>query len=112
MSHLLARVGSCGIEKGAGIRVGTPTYDGSPVITYSCISGIRSQYEVHVISNYESNGQHGIGQTRTTGITVVNFNVHGNSSIPLALVFTSYEPVNWILNVPSGVVIETVLLVG
>ena len=102
----------CEIEEEAGIHVGTPAYEGSSQTTYSCVSGVRSQYEVHVISNYESDGQHGFGQTRTTGTTDVNLNVDGSGSIPLVLVFVSYEPVNWRLQVPSGVVIDTVLLVS
>ena len=112
MSHLIARVGGCEIQEGADIRVGTPTYDGSSQTTYSCVSGVHSQYEVHVISNYESDGQHGFGQTRTTGTTDVNLNVNGSGSVPLVLVFVSYEPVNWRLQVPSGVVIDTVLIVS
>ena len=112
MSHLIARVGGCEIEEGAGIRVGTPAYDGSSQTTYSCVSGVRSQYEVHVISNYESDGQHGFGLTSTTGTTDVNLNVDGSGSVPLVLVFVSYEPVNWRLQVPSGVVIDTVLIVS
>ena len=114
MPHLIARVGCCEVEEGANdvVAVGTPTYDGSSQTSYTCISGVRSQYEVHVISNHESNGQHGFGQTRTTGTTDVNVNVDGNGSIPLVLVFVSYEPVNWILQVPNGTVIDTVLLVS
>ena len=48
---------------------GTPTYDGTSETTYSCVSGVHSQYEVHVISNYESDGQHGFGHTHITGTT-------------------------------------------
>ena len=114
LPHLIARVGCCEVEEGANdvVAVGTPTYDGSSQTSYTCISGVRSQYEVHVISNHESNGQHGFGQTRTTGTTDVNLNVDGNGNIPLVLVFVSHEPVNWRLQVPSGTVIDTVLLVS
>ena len=45
-------------------------------------------------------------------LTDVNVNVDGSGSIPLVLVFVSYEPVNWILQIPSGVVIDTVMLVS
>ena len=71
------------------------------------------QYDVHVIGNYESNGRHGFGLERTTGTTNVNISVSGSNqgTKPLILVFVSYEPVRWILNIPSGVVIERVLLV-
>ena len=110
--YMIARVACCEVEEGDDLHIGTAAYEGSSQTTYSCVSGVRSQYEVHVISNYESNGQHGFGQTRTTGITDVNLNVDGNGSIPLVLVFVSYEPVNWILQIPSGVVIDTVMLVS
>ena len=69
-------------------------------------------YDVHVISNYESDGSHGFRRTRTTGTTNVDVRVTGDGSKPLILVFVSYEPVRWILSVPQGVVIERVLLVG
>ena len=45
-------------------------------------------------------------------LTDVNVNVNGSGSIPLVLVFVSYEPVNWMLQIPSGVVIDTVMLVS
>ena len=79
LPHLIARVGCCEVEEriNGTVAVGTPTYDGSFETTYSCVSGVRSQYEVHVISNYESNGHHGFGQTHTAGTTDVNVNVDG-----------------------------------
>ena len=70
------------------------------------------QYDVHVISNNESNRRR-FGMERTTGTANVNITVSGSNqgTKPLILVFVSYEPVRWILNIPSGVVIERVLLV-
>ena len=69
-------------------------------------------YDVHVISNYESDGSHGFGVTSTSGTTNVDVRVTGNGSKPLILVFVSYEPIRWILSVPQGVIIDRVLLVG
>ena len=66
-----------------------------------------------MIGNYESsNGRHGFGIPRVAGDTYVNVNVIGNSSKQLILVFTSYEPVNWRLSLPSGVVVNRILIVS
>ena len=97
-------VDGCNIEMGAHTSVGTPTYGGTSQTTYSCInSNGNCNYDVHVIGNYESNGH--------TGTTNVYISVSGEGTKPLILVFESYEPVNWILSIPSGVIIQRVLLV-
>ena len=73
----------------------------------------NSNYEVHVIGNYESsNGQHGFNIQRQAGDTYVNLTVGGQSSRPLILVFVSYEPVIWRLSVPRGVEINRVIVVS
>ena len=111
--NLIDKSGECHIEKGSSTRVGTPTFGGASRTTYSCVANENCRYDVHVIGNYESNGRHGFGLERTTGTTNVNISVSGSNqgTKPLILVFVSYEPVRWILNIPSGVVIERVLLV-
>ena len=67
-------------------------------------------YEVHVIGNYKSSS--GSNSPRVAGVTDVTLSVSGESSRPLILVLTSYEPVRWRLSVPSGVVIDKVILVN
>ena len=106
--------GECHIEQGSSTSVGTPTFEGISQTTYSCVANENCQYDVHVINNYESNGRHGFGIQRTTGRTNVNFRVSGpnEGTKPLILVFVTYEPVTWVLNIPSGVVIERILLVS
>ena len=91
--------------------MGTPTYTGSAQRTYSCVASDNCNYDVHVIANYESNGRHGFGIHRTTGYTSVNLAVTGTSTKPLILVFVSYEPVQWTLTIPTGVVIDRIILV-
>ena len=106
-----AKVDGCNIELGADSSVGTPTYEGNSQTTYSCVnSDDNCNYDVHVIGNYESNGHTGF-RVHNTGTTNVYISVSGEGTKPLILVFESYEPVNWILSIPSGVVIERVLLV-
>ena len=106
----LAASGSCRVQQGAS-SVGTPTFEGQPQITYSCIANENCNYDVHILGNYEGNGHLGF-RIHHTGNTTVNIRVSGQGSKPIVLVFVSYEPVNWILNIPSGVVIERVLLVS
>ena len=42
----------------------------------------------------------------------VNIVSHGRPARPLVLVLGSYEPVNWILHVPSDITISKVILVS
>ena len=102
--------GNCRITQGASVRVGTPTYTGRAQTTYSCVANDNCNYDVHVIANYESNGHTGF-RVHNTGNTGVNLRVTGTSTKPLILVFVSYEPVRWTLSIPSGVVIDRVILV-
>jgi len=110
LEHPAAIVGSCHITQGASVRVGTPTYTGKSQTTYSCVANDNCNYDVHVIANYESNGHSGF-RIHNTGNTNVNLAVTGTSSKPLILVFVSYEPVNWTLTIPTGVVIDRIILV-
>ena len=105
-----AASGSCRVQQGA-TSIGTPTFRGQPQTTYSCIADENCNYDVHIVGNYEGNGHLGF-RIHHTGNTSVNIRVSGEGSKPLVLVFVSYEPVNWILNIPSGVVIDQVLLVS
>ena len=110
---MIDKSGKCHIEVGSSIKVGTPTFRGASQTTYSCVAqNDNCEYDVHVISNYEGNGAHGHGIERTTGTTTVNVVSGPNQGTkPLILVFVSYEPVMWILNIPNRVMIERVLLV-
>ena len=91
--------------------MGTPTFEGRSQTNYSCVADENCNYDVHVVSNYEGDYNHGFGPVTSAGSTNVQLRVSGESSKPLVLVFVSYEPVNWILSVPRGVTIEKVLLV-
>ena len=109
-----AHVSGCLIKRSPSTYVGLPSTGGRPETRYECIStATNCEYEVHVIANYESsNGRHGFGTPRVAGDTYVNVNINGQSSKPLILVFISYEPVNWQLNLPTGVVVNKILIVS
>ena len=112
-SWFVAHIGSCLIRKNYASRVGTPTTKGSSETSYSCVASDNCNYEVHVIGNYKSSsGSNSAGSPRVAGVTDVTLSVSGESSRPLILVLTSYEPVRWRLSVPSGVVIDKVILVN
>ena len=91
--------------------MGTPTFEGKAQTTYSCVADENCNYDVHVISNYEGDYNHGFGPVTRAGTTNVQLRVSGEGSKPLILVFVSYEPVNWTLSIPQGVTIEKILLV-
>ena len=88
----------CLIKRSPSTYVGFPTANGAAQTLYGCVSStVNWDYEAHVIANYResSNGHHGFGIPRVAGDTNVQFNISGQSSKPLVLVFISYQPVNW-----------------
>ena len=66
------------------------------------------QYEVHVLSVYEVINR----RPPKAGDAIVNIISRGKSDRPIILVLGSYEPVNWILNLPANVTISKVILVS
>ena len=105
-----AVVGSCHIEKGASTAVGTPTYRGNSQTTYSCVANDNCNYDVHFISNYEGSVTSFFSH-HPTGTIRVGLNVIGQSTKPLILVLGSYEPIEWILTIPSGVTVDRAIMV-
>ena len=100
----------CKISVDAATSLGKPQYNNQPrQPTYSCTPGSSSssQYEVHVLSVYEVIN----GRPPTAGDATVNIFSGGKPDRPLVLVLVSYEPVNWILKLPSDVTISRVILV-
>ena len=100
----------CKISVDAATSLGKPQYNNQPQQpTYSCTPGgsNSSQYEVHVLSVYEVIYR----RPPTAGDATVIFS-GGRSDRPLVLVLASYEPVNWILKLPSDVTISRVILVS
>ena len=100
----------CKISVDAATSLGKPQYNNQPrKPTYSCTPGSSSssQYEVHVLSVYEVINR----RPPTAGDATVNIFSGGRPDRPLVLVLVSYEPVNWILKLPSDVTISRVILV-
>ena len=87
--------------------VGTPyRWSSHSPTTYSCVTDCTgAQYEVHVIGMYSS-------YNFRNRNTIVEMTVCGESSKPLVLVLTSYEALNWTVNVPNGITIERILVVS
>ena len=80
-----------------------------PQKIYSCTPADSStQYEVHVLSVYEVINK----RPPSTGDVTVNVFNRGRSDRGIILVLGSYEPVNWILNLPAGITISKVILVS
>ena len=68
-----------------------------------------TQYEVHVMSVYEGNRHTRPPSAGDTNVNILSGNQSGRA---IVLVFASYEPVNWILNLPAGITISKVILVS
>ena len=101
----------CKVSVDAATSLGKPQYNNQPrQPTYSCTPGSSSssQYEVHVLSVYEVINR----RPPTAGDATVNIFSGKWPDRPLVLVLASYEPVNWILKVPSDVTISRVILVS
>ncbi len=114
---ITAVVGGCHIRSGASNAAATARYRGlSPrngYTTYSCVANDNCDNcdnEVHVLGSYEST--QGSFRTHPTGYPDVYLTVTGNSSRPLILVLSSYEPAVWTLHIPSGVAIDKVIIVS
>ena len=107
----LADAYGCRIEINSNKAIAKPHYNNQPTRTiYSCTPGNSStQYEVHVMSVYEGNRH---TRPPSAGDTNVNIVSGGKSGKPIVLVLASYEPVNWILNLPAGIIISRVILVS
>ena len=69
---------------------------------------ISTQYEVHVLSVYEVINR----RPPVAGNAAVNIVSRGRSDRPIILVLGSYEPVNWILNLPADITISKVIVVS
>ena len=75
----------------------------------ACTPGNSSAvYEVHVLSAHEVAD----GRPPSAGDATVNVVNDGQPGRPIVLVFASYEPVNWILNLPADLIISKVILVS
>lgn len=101
----------CRIEVHSNASPAIPRYNNQqPSTVYSCTPGSSSsQYEVHVMSVYEGNRH---TRPPSAGDTAVNIVSSNKSGRPIILVFGSYEPVNWILNLPANITISKVILVA
>ncbi len=77
--------------------------------TYSCLSNeSNNNYNIHVISVHQASDDYYSDYNST-----VTLNVNGPlSDNPLILAFVNYEPVQWILHIPEGVVVSKVILVS
>ena len=66
------------------------------------------------MSSYRGNGDiESWSRVLSTANTTVSISVNGTgNSNPLVIVLLSHYQMNWVLDVPSGVVIEKVLLVS
>ena len=100
----------CKIEVNSATALAKPRYNNQHrQTTYSCTPDSSStQYEVHVLSVYEVINR----RPPTAGNAIVNIVSRGKSQRPIVLVLGSYEPVNWILNLPAGISISNVVLVS
>ncbi|CAH3188819.1 unnamed protein product, partial [Porites evermanni] len=106
----LPDVYGCKIEVNSATALAKPRYNNQQrQTTYSCTPDSSStQYEVHVLSVYEVINR----RPPTAGNAIVNIVSPGKSKRPIVLVLGSYEPVNWILNLPAGISISNVVLVS
>ena len=105
-------MGACTIELNAESPVGVPSDRGEEATrTYSCTANSTCNNDVHVLSCYEARSDHGFNY-HPTGYSTVDISATGQSSRPIVLVLVSYEPIEWTLNIPSQIVIDTVIVVS
>ena len=107
---IIVKFGSCIVHKsGHGDNsLGVPSYSGRTQITTSCVATDNCHNSVHVISMYEARST---GFAVRAGSASVSVSVTGEDTRPLILVLTSYYPIRWSLSIPSGVVIDKIIVV-
>ena len=114
-SFRTADVASCSITYRSPKAVAIPSYGGDTISqpTYSCTPHLLNpEYNVHIISNYEGNGnsEHKI---HTPGETFLYIEVTNPDYRPIVLILTSHEPVWWQISIsPPDAVIDKVVLVS
>ena len=106
----LADAYKCGIVENAGKPLAKAWYNKQPTPTiYSCKPPFSSpEYEVHVLSVYEVINT----SPPSAGNATVKIVLRAKPKRPIILVLGSYEPVNWILNLPPRIIISKVILVS
>ena len=106
----------CHIRQNAPDVIGHPTYKSVSQTTYSCVnsSGVNcGNYDLHVLSTFKGNGDIiSWSDVLSTGDINVVISVSGTGNRSLILVLLNHYPLNWILDIPNGVVIEKILLVS
>lgn len=103
---LSAIVGSCRIYRNNSYALATATFRDDTRIadTYACEGNPESN--VHIISVYE-----GPVHTRPASPGDVHVRVTGGDQGPITIVFSSYEPVRWLVSVDEGIMINKFVLV-
>jgi hypothetical protein len=86
----------------------TPPPAPAPRSTPGGILRIPSNADVRAVGVYEAaDGSHGVGQASKSGTVRVFVS---RSSRPIVLVLSSYEPVNWVLQLQDGAKVSNILL--
>nr|XP_054752666.1 uncharacterized protein LOC129258410 [Lytechinus pictus] len=100
-------VGPCRIYRNNSYALATATFrdDSRTADTYACEGNPESN--VHVISVYE-----GPVHTRPASPGDVHVRVTGGDQGPITIVFSSYEPVRWIVSIDEGIVVDKFVLTG
>ncbi len=108
ISIVSVHVDGCSIVSNSPDTAGEHSRRSRLYSTYSCLSNESNNiYNIHVISVHQASDYY-FGYYST-----VSLNVNGSlSDKPLILAFVSYEPVQWILHIPEGVVVSKVILVS
>ncbi|XP_070550008.1 uncharacterized protein [Ptychodera flava] len=109
MYTCLPVVGGCKIRRGAENAAATGKLEGEPrdIYMYSCVDhGSNNDYEVHVIGVYEGR------EHRTPRNSTVYIQTIGQTTKPIVLVFGTYEPINWVIEVPTDISIDRVISIA
>lgn len=104
----LPSVGTCKIRENDPTNSATPmsSRSGEPTV-YSCEGNQGSTADVHVLGVYEGNVH-----TRPPTAGTMNVIVTASPALtrPVILVFSNYEPVNWVLDLPATLNVQKVIL--
>ena len=105
----------CHIRENSPDAIGHATYKNASQNTYSCTNTIdvNCDHDVHVVSTLQGNGDvKNWVEVLSLGDVNVVISTSGTGNKSLVLVLLNTYPMNWILDIPGGVVIEKIIMVN
>ncbi|CAH1266488.1 Hypp3395 [Branchiostoma lanceolatum] len=106
-------VGSCAIRRSSPAAQAEAFLSSERRETFSCVADDNNQYEVHVLGVYEGVGpSRGFQQDPIEAAEIKVYITAGRVSKHVILVLSSYEAVHWVITLPKGMAVPSIILIA